>query len=92
MVIKNNFQRNLIMIGLDLLCSIILSTLFFILHYIYNIPIHMVLIISLLYCVFCVSEPFERSEKIFKKYCNKECCNCDMWHCGFHYKDGKYVK
>lgn len=92
MFIKNNFQRNLIMFALEIFNTIILSILFFILFFIYKIPIYIILIVVSLFCIYYNTEPFETSKKIYKKYCNKECHNCSMWHCDFHYKDGKYVK
>lgn len=92
MIIKNNFQRNLVMFILVFLNNICLASCFFILLYFYNASFIHILLIFLLNGLYYNFFHMDFSKKIFKKYCNKNCHNCSMWHCDFHYKDNKYVK
>lgn len=84
MKLDTNLKRNFIIFILSLLHGIFISIPFYILFYVYKMPILLFIIISLSYIFFVAVEPFSSSNKIFKKYCNKECAHCSMWHCNFH--------
>lgn len=92
MKINTNFKRDIILFILSLLRGLFLGIPAFILMYIYKMPLFLFSLVSLSYILSVAVEPFSRSIEIFKKYCNKDCHNCSMWHCDFHYKDGKYIK
>lgn len=92
MKLKNNFQRHLVLNLLVIFNNLCLSIFFIILRYVYNVKfLHILLIGVLLGLFYCFYWEYT-SKRIFGKYCNKECHNCSMWHCDYHYKDGKYVK
>ena len=92
MKLKNNFQRNLIMDFFVILNSLILSIIFLICKYYFKLPFWAILLLGILFFLYYCFEPFDITKKIFKKYCNKDCSGCSMWHCDFHYRDGKYIK
>lgn len=92
MKINSNFKRNIIFCILSFLQGLFISIPFYILFYLYKMPLFLFMLVSLSYILYFAVEPFSSSKKIFEKYCNKECNGCSMWHCDLHYKDGKYVK
>lgn len=92
MKLKNNFQRNLIMALFTILNSLILGIIFFICIYCFKLSLWAILLLGILFLLYYYFEPFDITKKIFKRYCDKECKGCSMWHCDFHYKNDKYVK
>ena len=92
MKLKSNFQRNLIIDLFVILNSLIMGVIFMIGRLYFKLPIWGIFIFGCLFLLYYYLEPFDITKKVFKKYCNKECEGCSMWHCDFHYKDGKYVK
>lgn len=86
MIIKNNFQRNIILSVLVLFNNLILSFVFFILRICYNVPFFVIILIYVLFIIFYNTYWEDFSNKIFLKYCNKECNNCSMWHCDYNIK------
>lgn len=92
MKLKNNFQRNLVFYLFSVLNSLILGVIFIIYRVYFKLPFLAILIFFILSMIFYHSEPFDITKKIFKKYCNKKCRGCSMWHCDFHYEDGKFVR
>lgn len=92
MIIKNNFQRGLTLSILSFFNNLLLGLCFIILRYFYNVSFIHILLIFLLIGLYFKFFFMDYSKKIFKKYCNKQCHNCTMWHCDLHYKDNKYVK
>lgn len=92
MKLKNNFQRNLIMDLFFLLHSLIFGIIFLLNKLYLKLPSWVILVFGFLFLLFYELEPLSITKKVFKKFCNKKCEGCCMWHCDFHYKDGKYVK
>lgn len=92
MKIKNNFQRNIIMFVLIFFNNFCLAIPFLILKGIYNVSFLHHFIVAACFILYCSFFYIDYSKKLFTKYCNKECHNCNMWHCDFHFKDDKYVK
>ena len=87
MNLKNNFQRHLILDFLLLFNNLCLATISIILKYYYNISLLHFLIIGILFSLYFKFFYMDYSKNIFKKYCNKECDNCNMWHCDLYYKN-----
>lgn len=81
MKLNNNFQRYLVLSILNLIQMFCFFIAMYFFVAIYHIPfIHFFVIIFCLYIGF-EFEPFDTSKKIYKKFCNKDCENCKMWHC-----------
>ena len=92
MKIKNNFQRHLILNILVIFNNLCLGVAFLILRHLYNVSFLHIVLVFLLIILYYKFFHMDYSKKLFEKYCSKECHNCAMWHCYFHYKDGKYIK
>ena len=86
MKIRNNFQRHLILSILVLFNNLCLFIVFFILKNLYNVSFLHILLIFIFNGLFYNFFWGNYSKDIFKKYCNKDCLNCDMWHCDFYIK------
>lgn len=92
MKIKDNFQIHFILTLLLIFNNLCLAIPLFILKFYYNVPFFITLLIFLLLCLYNKFFYMDYSKKIFEKYCNKECKNCIIWHCDYHYEDSKYIK
>ena len=81
MQIKKNWQRYLIMSLYDILFCLLMGIIFLILRGTYNVPLGGILIVYIASVLSVSCEPFSASVNFYKKYCNRECENCKMWHC-----------
>ena len=86
MILKNNFQRHCVLGLLFIFNNLCLSFIFIILKYCYNVSIFYIFIIGILFYFYFNFFYFDYSKKVFKKYCNKDCHNCSMWHCDYSYR------
>ena len=80
-MLNNNFKRYLVLAILNLIqtfCSFIIMYIFVV---IYHMPFIYWFVISICFFIGFEFEPFDTSKKIYKKFCNKDCENCKMWHC-----------
>ncbi len=81
MKLNNNFQRYLVLAIFNLIQMFFYFIVMYIFVVIYHMPfIHWFVIFTCLYIGILI-EPFDTSKKIYKKFCNKDCENCKMWHC-----------
>lgn len=81
MILKNNFSRFLVMFILCFFNNLCLAIPFVILRNFYNVSFMHTLLIFLFIGLYCRFYCMDYSVKIFKKYCNFKCDNCNMWHC-----------
>ena len=83
MILKNNFQRHLLLSIIQFIQNLYICLLGLIFKAYLNIPFYFTFIIILCFFVINQFDFFELSNEIFKNYCNKDCKKCSMWHCEY---------